>query len=158
MKEVSLILIIFLFSNLGYGQSQLKGLITDSKTGLPISNAEVMLMPGHHGTSTNSEGVYSITNLNEGEYQLTVYALGYVRIEKAIELKKNDITNLNFSLKIDVKELLAVEIVDDHIDIHAYSKVTLKNADLDEHPVRDIGDYLREVSNIHAVRKGGGES
>ena len=50
---------------------------------------------------------------------------------------------------------MAVEIVDDHIETHAYSKVTLKDADLEEHPVRDIGDFLREIPNVQAVRKGG---
>ena len=155
-KQVLLLVSVFILSiTWAQGQAIVKGVITDSKTGVPISNVEVMLSPSQQGASTNTKGEYEITNLKEGKYKLIVYGLGYVRIIRDIELKKDEITNLNFALKIDIKELMAVEIVDDHIEMHAYSKVTLKDADLDEHPVRDIGDFLREIPNVHAVRKGG---
>jgi iron complex outermembrane receptor protein len=157
MKKLLLILLILTFSTFSWAQSAtgIKGLVTDSKTGQPMENVEVMVNPGNHGTTTTKEGKFEILGLAEGDYQLIIYRLGYIRINKTIHLKANTIASYNFPLDINIKELLAVEIVDDHIETHAYSKVTMKEADIEQHPVRDIGDFLREIPNIHAVRKGG---
>ena len=51
--------------------------------------------------------------------------------------------------------MLAVEIKDDRIVNHAYSKIIIKESDIEQSAVRDIGDYLREIPNLSAVRKGG---
>ena len=133
----------------------ISGVVTDSKSGEPKENAEVLVNPGNHGTTTSKEGKFELMGLKAGKYKLMVKYLGYVTSEQEVEVVASKVTDVKVSLKLDIKELLAVEIRDDKIETHAYSKVTLKEAEIEQHPVRDIGDYLREVPNINAVRKGG---
>ncbi len=157
MKTTLLLIFISLFTTTIWAQdgAEIKGAITDFKTGAPLENAGVMLQPGNHGLATSKDGSFAFSGLKAGKYHLLVKYLGYTTIEKDIELKAGEHLKINLKMKEDVRELMAVEIRDDKIETPAYSKVTLKADDIEQHPVRDIGDYLREIPNVGAVRKGG---
>jgi len=157
MKTLLSLLFFIFFTNFIFGQDVggLTGLVTDGKSGTPIENAEVLVNPGNHGTTTNAEGKFEIMGLKPGGYTIFIRSLGYIQIEKRIVVRPKMVDNMAFPLDIDIKELLAVEIVDDKIENHAYSKVVLKDDAIQESPVRDIGDFLREIPNVSAVRKGG---
>jgi iron complex outermembrane receptor protein len=136
-------------------QSILQGRITDVQSNAMISSAEILVMPLGKGAVSDATGNYVIKDITPGSYVVKVKHIGYITIEKSIVLKAGEIMNLDLSMEVDIKELLAVEIKDDKIENHAYSKIVLKEADIEQRPVRDIGDYLREVPNLYAVRKGG---
>jgi iron complex outermembrane receptor protein len=157
MKTTLLLIFISLFTISLWAQdgAEIKGTITDSKTGDPLENAGVMLQPGNHGLASSKNGAYEFSGLKAGNYHILVKYVGYLTIEKDIELKAGEKLKIDFSMKEDVKELMAVEIRDDKIETPAYSKVTLKADVIEQNPVRDIGDFLREIPNINAVRKGG---
>jgi len=156
--KVRILLFTFLLFTF-YAKAQdfggVSGVVTDSKSGTPIENVEVLVNPGNKGTTTNAEGKFEVMGLKPGDYTILINSMGYIQIEKSFAVKPRVVDNMTFALDIDVKELLAVEIVDDKIENHAYSKVVLKDNAIQEFPVRDIGDFLREVPNISAVRKGG---
>lgn len=157
MRNGILLFSLLIFSLFAKSQDVggITGVVTDSKSGTPIENVAVLLNPGNHGTTTNAEGKFEVMGLTPGSYTLIIRSMGYLRIEKSFSIKSKVVDNFTFSMDIDIKELLAVEIVDDKIETHAYSKVVLKDDAIQEFPVRDIGDFLREVPNISAVRKGG---
>jgi len=131
------------------------GVIKDSKSGALISQAEVLISPFDKGMVTNENGEFIFTGLTPGKYIIQVKHVGYISYYKDINVQAAKIAELDISMDVDIKELLAVEIRDDKIANHAYSKVVIKEADIEQRPVRDIGDYLREIPNLYAIRKGG---
>ncbi len=152
------ILIGLLFTSLfaftqNYGG--IKGVVKDSHSGALISQAEILISPLDRGVVTNDKGEFIIKGLKEGKYTLYVKHMGYSELSQVVNIQDGKIIEINISLNIDIKELLAVEIRDDKIQNHAYSKVVIKEATIEQRPVRDIGDYLREIPNVYAVRKGG---
>ena len=154
IKNLLIVLLFVPMLALAQNSATISGVITDVNSSALIEGADVVILP-NTGNVTNYKGKYKITNLAAGTYEIKISHVGYQPINTKITLK-NGVDNVkNFSLKIDIRDLLAVEIRDDKIETYAYSKVVLKEADLETKPIRDIADYLREVPNISAVRKGG---
>ena len=59
-------------------QSEINGIIKDKISSNPITGANVYLKEKKSGTSTNSEGIFKIENLNPGIYQLNISHVGYI--------------------------------------------------------------------------------
>ena len=150
----TLILILSLVS-LSAQSISLSGRVLDKATQKPLVNASILLKPGNVGTVTSKDGTFTFESLSKGEYRLEVKYLGYTTVHKAFALDGRQAPKLTIEMEVDVRQLLAVEIKDDKIDNTPYRKITLKKADIEQSAVRDIGDYLRQVPNVQAVRKGG---
>ncbi len=157
MKSIYFILFSLFISYITSAQSLggVEGYVRDATTLAKMPSVEILISPHSKGMLTNSKGHYSIKGLPPGKYILHAKHLGYIPFEKELSIVAGKITTLNIVLPIDIKELLAVEIRDDKINNHAYSKVVMKEAQIEQRPVRDIGDFLREIPNLYAVRKGG---
>lgn len=134
--------------------NKVTGKVLDSKSQTPLSSANVVLNNGE-GTTTNSSGQFIFKNLKAGDYTVTVNYQGYNQNKQKFIINQGDTKELVFELTINVKDLTAVEIRDDKIENHPYSKIVVKKATLDQEPIRDLGDFLRTIPNISAVRKGG---
>ena len=156
MRKLLLLLLVVSFTSL-FAQSPggIEGKITDSKTGSVISGVELLLSPSNKGTVSDDRGTYEIIGISAGKYKLSIKHVGYVSITKNITIDEGKIISIDIKMDIDIRELLAVDIRDDKIENHAYSKVVLKEAQIEQKPVRDIADYMREIPNVSAVRKGG---
>ncbi len=154
IKNLLIILLFIPILALAQNNASISGIITDANTSALIAGAEVVILP-NTGNVSNTNGEYKISNIAAGTYKVIISHVGYQTINTKITIKNGEKQKRNFNLQIDIKDLLAVEIRDDKIETYAYSKVVLKEADLETKPVRDIADYMREVPNISAVRKGG---
>lgn len=154
IKNLLIILLFIPMLSLAQNNASISGVITDANTSALIAGVEVVILP-NTGNVTNTNGEYKILNLKAGTYEIKVSHIGYETLVNKVIIKAGENLIKNFNLKVDIKNLLAVEIRDDKIETYAYSKVVLKEADLETKPVRDIADYMREVPNISAVRKGG---
>ena len=53
------------------------GTVTNSKTGEPVQNAEIILSPGNMTTVSGSNGHFEFVNLDAGQYKLGIEAEGY---------------------------------------------------------------------------------
>jgi len=156
MKKVFLFSLILSFTSLmAQTSGGIKGKIIDSKTGSVISSVELLLSPSNKGTISDNNGAYEIVGIPAGNYKLNIKHIGYVSVVKNITIEQGKITEFDIKIDVDIRELLAVDIRDDKIENHAYSKVVLKEAQIEQKPVRDIADYMREIPNVSAVRKGG---
>ena len=60
------------------------GIVSDSQTGEPISNAQVMLSPGNRTTVTGNDGHFEFKDLEPMQYKLQVSANGYNTNSKQI--------------------------------------------------------------------------
>lgn len=73
----------------------LVGQLLDS-TNKPIENAAVKINNTH--AVSNEQGYFTLKNLNEGNYQLAISALGYKKIEKPIIVTSQDTSYITLSL------------------------------------------------------------
>lgn len=79
----------------------LVGTVTDSVTGLPISGALVIVTNGNQQattTTTNANGIYTVTNLKKGNFTVIVSKSGYQRQALGARINNNEITTVNFEL------------------------------------------------------------
>ena len=150
------IMVLFLsFKGFSQGSGKIIGRVMDSNSKKVLESANIFLMETEQGTSSNKEGVFKFQGLKEGTYTIKIKYLGYYDEQKKVTLKKGETKEITIQLKEDITFITGVEIRDDRIVNHPYSKITIKKAELDQEPVRDIGDFLRMMPNIGAVRKGG---
>lgn len=77
-----------------FGQS-INGKITDSRTGEPLPNAYVVLLKTGKGTTSGTNGTYTLA-LPEGKHYIEVRHIGYASQRTEITLSKNQNTVLNF--------------------------------------------------------------
>ena len=90
--------IIFLSIVCGQINLSIDGKITDIKSGLPLAGANVFELKTEKGTSSNSEGEYSLT-LPEGTYKIKISYIGYNTIERELVLNKK--ITIDFALEPD---------------------------------------------------------
>jgi TonB-linked SusC/RagA family outer membrane protein len=75
LAKISLVLVLCLFSQAGFGQSKLSGVVSDSATGNPLPGATIGIVGSHQGTVTDQAGNFSLT-LSNGQV-LSVSSVGY---------------------------------------------------------------------------------
>jgi len=101
LKKVfyALISFFFLFANLLHAQdgASVNGYITDAETGETLLTANIALVEVNRGTSSNTSGYYTITNIEPGTYTLAASYIGYRRFEREISLEPGE------NLRIDIE-------------------------------------------------------
>jgi iron complex outermembrane receptor protein len=88
--------------------AKIAGVVSDS-TGSPVSYASVLLKPGNKGTTTNSDGHFSISDVAAGSYKIEVSAVGYQTGSASVSVSKAIVNNVSVLLK--TMPLLLNEII-----------------------------------------------
>ena len=112
MKKYILSLLAMLAMALcAYAQadSHIIGHVIDSKTGEHLPFITIRIMGTNIITSTDGSGHYKFTNIKAGQYTLEASSVGYITIEKNVDLKENSPANVSFTLAED--NLLLEQIV-----------------------------------------------
>ncbi|WP_026915371.1 TonB-dependent receptor domain-containing protein [Christiangramia portivictoriae] len=113
--------LIFLFTSLAQAQFTVSGTVTSVEDGSPIANAEVWNKTVSEMVLTNENGVFSIENLQEGEYEFAVFSFEYAISEKTVLVEKD--TQLNFQLGKLANNLSEVMITNRREQIFALRKL-----------------------------------
>lgn len=94
-----LIPIVFFICNTLSAQenASVNGYITDAETGETLLTANIALLEVNRGTSSNTSGYYTITNIEPGSYTLVASYIGYRRFETEITLEPGE------NLRIDIE-------------------------------------------------------
>lgn len=106
-----LILIFTILSFLANGQNipLLSGYIrTDQNTVIP--GASVLVKKTTIGTTTNTDGFFSLPDLKPGSYIIEISAVGYQKISETVVLKSGKPASLNFNLKETQTNLSEVQV------------------------------------------------
>ncbi|WPU91754.1 TonB-dependent receptor [Mucilaginibacter sabulilitoris] len=116
--------------------------------GEAIVNTTVKLLNTNYGDITNSQGKYNINNLTEGNYTISISALGYASQLKAFELKKGQILILDFKLAESNQQLNEVTVSSEKRQ-EAIQKIPAAITSLD---AKQIKDYrLWDITNLTAI-------
>ncbi|WP_111709617.1 TonB-dependent receptor [Lutibacter citreus] len=102
-----LLLVFSSFTMFGQQKQTVSGVVKDALNGETLIGATVYFKNTNIASVTNEYGFYSLT-AKEGNYTLVVAYLGFVNIEKQIDLKENK--KINFELEESASQLEEVEI------------------------------------------------
>ena len=115
MKLTKFIILIFLtsfsitFSQQGTGK--ITGIIVDADFGDVLIGANVLIEGSSIGAASDMNGNYSISGLSSGNYNLIFSMIGFTRkVITGVEVKVNEVTKLNVSLKTETYETEEVVI------------------------------------------------
>tara|TARA_Y100001970_G_scaffold38160_1_gene47092 strand:- start:537 stop:2708 length:2172 start_codon:yes stop_codon:yes gene_type:complete len=94
MKKICLLLITLypIFAD------NIKGLVFDENDNSPMVGANVLLTDLEIGTTTNTNGEFIFTNIDDGVYNLQISVIGYETYSKLITIKENEERKLIISL------------------------------------------------------------
>ncbi len=92
-----------------FGQAQsIQGTVTDD-AGQALAFASVYIKGGSVGTTSNADGKYAL-ELSSGNYDLICAHIGYEKQERKVQVKRNEVLVVDFSMKIQVVSLNEVVV------------------------------------------------
>ena len=98
-----------IFSVICFAQkAEIRGIVYNKKTGEPVAYANVYLKETYQGVSTDEEGLFVLTKLNPGTYNLIAKAIGYDSAVIIISLTPGKLLTKNILLNetgIDLGEV-----------------------------------------------------
>ncbi len=124
-KILSLLLIIVTHSLAEAQTATLTGKVISEKK--PVEFANIVLKGTQYGTSTNTEGGFTIKNIPAGNYLVQVSAIGYVSVKDSITIKDGTTKTIDFSLKEDVLSLSQVVVTGSRNAVERYNSPVIVN-------------------------------
>ena len=130
-RKIFLTAILGLFSTLAFSQTgTLKGVITNRITGAPVDYANVVIMKNgvqKGGTSTGSDGSFTIKPVEPGTYTVKASFAGYTTFSlEGVIVSSNKITYLTGSNAIKMTEGVLV----DEIEVKGFTKPLIDQGNL----------------------------
>lgn len=107
---LSFVLLLLLLSSMAFGQSIIKGTVTEAETGNPLPGVNVYLSGTTLGASTDENGFYKLRTSERGSYNLVFSSVGYGQKAKSLKLKNESSKTINISLKENIYQLSEVEV------------------------------------------------
>jgi iron complex outermembrane receptor protein len=112
MKKIILILTLLLLTNLTFSQNAtITGTVTDNNQAA-LLGVNVYLKNTTKGTQTNENGDFEITNLENGDYILSISYLGFKTREIQLSVSNNQNINLETITLYEGNEILSEVIVE----------------------------------------------
>lgn len=82
--------------------ASINGYITDKSSGETLISANVALLENNRGTSTNTLGYFSLTNIEPGTYTIAGSYIGFKLFRKTITLSANETLRLDIELESNI--------------------------------------------------------
>jgi iron complex outermembrane receptor protein len=147
MKQQVLLLLLLLASVCIYGQNSIEGKIT-GENNQPLVKATVTLKQKSklHTVTSGDDGAYVITDLPNGNYTITISAIGYETLSEAIVLN-NGTRSMNFAMTVVNTQLQTVEVLGRSAQKYNsdYSFSATKTAMLNKDLPQAIGTVTKEL-------------
>jgi iron complex outermembrane receptor protein len=157
-KSLTYILFIFflqLISTRLSGQSCISGNIINTKTGQPISGANIKLS-ANEGTISDKKGYFRICNLPADSIRIIVSFLGYKSIHRNLALKAGENQPLIFAMtptSIQMDELVVTATRTDNAILNVPARVNLISLKtLQNSPNQSTDEVLKFVPGINYSR------
>ncbi len=102
IKKLAAFLMLFMPTMLIAQNASVNGYITDKSSGETLISANVALLENNRGTSTNTLGYFSLTNLEPGTYTIAGSYIGFKLFRKTITLSADETLRLDIALEPNV--------------------------------------------------------
>jgi outer membrane receptor for ferrienterochelin and colicins len=144
-----ILLLCVLAPTLSFAQTTMKGKITSE--GQSLSGANIVLKNTKYATISDSMGVYSITNISSGNYEILVSYTGFKSQKKNISVTDSNEITLNFDLKdshvldevVITGTLKAVSRLESPVPVEVYKPAFFK-----KNPTANIFEALQNVNGV----------
>ena len=150
-------MLMLLCSTIMVAQSTISGTITDS-SGIPVSGANVVLLQTDKGAITDFDGNYTIGNVDDGSYTLSVSYLGFRTSQNSVTVSGSDVS-LNLFLAEDAEALDAVivtGVINPKSRIESSVSITsLKPSTIQQSAPRTTAEIFRTIPGIRSESSGG---
>ena len=169
MKQLLQLSIFSLFFITSFCEAaNIKGYLSDSKSGEPLIGATVLLSNTAYGTSSGLDGGYEIKNVPAGKYVIVINYLGYKTTQTEITIGTENL-KLNFSLAENSKDLDEVVVTaasndkeSDNVMRKAEQKADnvlniIGARAIELLPDVTVGNVLQRVSGVSITRNGSGD-
>lgn len=124
----------------------------------PLAFANVLIQELNLGTTSDSQGNYSIENIPEGGYVLSVSMIGFQTVEQTVTVGTRSLTNVDFSLDEKVEDLKEVVIMEETIKTKLESTAeAIRVIETAEAKIKtaDLGQLLASTEGVNVRRTGG---
>lgn len=109
-KLLTTLSIVLLSTSFVFAQNgSITGVVTDATTGETLPGVNVILVELQSGTSTDTNGEFTLNNLSSGTFTLRATFIGYKKFESQIEVGSQEIVQ-NIALQADVLGLSEVVV------------------------------------------------
>lgn len=138
----------------------LVGKVTDGISQLALPGATIVFDEGimSMGASSNSDGIYRITNIPAGTYSISVSYIGYEAYTQQIDITNNESTTLNISLQPGVIMGDEVVVIGESLKGQARALNQQKNGmnitnivaadQIGRFPDANVGDAMKRIPGI----------
>src|SRR4030095_3677207 len=115
---LSVVIAVVMLAGSAFAQSetgQITGRVTDPNGGL-VAGAAITLSSAETGTqrtaTTNDEGVYAITNLQPGVYEITVQAANFAKSTQRVQVTVGAKASVETTLSVSALSTATVDVID----------------------------------------------
>jgi len=115
IKQLAAFLMLFMPTMLIAQNASVNGYITDKSSGETLISANVALLENNRGTSTNTLGYFSLTNLEPGTYTIAGSYIGFKLFKKTITLSANETLRLDIELEPNVVSTDEIVVTSDRV-------------------------------------------
>lgn len=156
MKSIASILFLLSLSFPAFSQVTLSGIVKDKKDNLPLPYVSVTLKSSKDssfitGGVTNEEGLFTLTNIKQGEYYIQVSYVGYQSIKKSVLVGSlSSFLNLGtITLEEDSKTLKEIEVSAKQDEVSG--KMDKKTFNVGDNTAQAGGSVLQSMKNLPGV-------
>ena len=145
MKKFYLLILLI---NISFAQDfKFLGTILDIETKEPIIDANIVFIENDFGAASDSNGNFSITNLNEQKYEILVSAIGYKDIKTTINLVSQD--NFIFELIPEPVLTSALNVVGRFPSKHLpYFTQNISSEKISDNNYQTMSELFRNIGGV----------
>jgi TonB-dependent SusC/RagA subfamily outer membrane receptor len=135
-------------------------MVTDASRNEPLPGANILITGTTMGSTTNSEGVYTIRRVPPGQYTISARFVGYKTQTKDVTVRAGQTVTVDFAMSPTTVQLDEVIVTGQGLGTErrrlptSVESITAK--DIDVAPVKDIGQLLQgRIPGFQALANGG---
>lgn len=155
-KTIILTLLLGFFNTILSQTINIQGKVSDSKTNQPVSGAFVFINY-NFSTYTNNQGVFTISDIPYGEYEIKISRLGYKLYSKELSVESS-VKDLEIKLEPSLIELDEVIVstskTEDYLKNSPYSELLISNKDIETKPLQSFADIVKDQPGVSLLRDG----
>jgi hypothetical protein len=153
MKKYFVVFFIILVNTLSLISHEVSGIIIDSLTNTPLPGVSITL--AHSKTSlkigdiTNKKGAFSMKDVENGSYNMTISYVGYASVKKIINVFDKDLNIGKIYITEKPSELGTVEVIGQMPAVEMKGDTTLFNADaFKTNPDASAEDLVQKMPGV----------
>ena len=132
----------------------IEGYVIDEGTGLPLSNANVIIQELSFGASTDERGVFLFEKVCEGEYHLILSHIGCAPQKMHLDLIQDTVLYVVFShTPISLDDVV---VTGKKNNLNTQSNLSVNRQIIEDNANQNISSLLENETGVHLIKNGSG--